>query len=176
MSQSNNNHKKSLLSTIAIVVVAVLLLIGQQLGLLPTNGQQSAVEPEAVIADTVDETADEAAVEADNGPIIEPQAIVNYMAAHNGKLPDNFITKDEAQKLGWDSSSNYVSDVAPGKSIGGDRFGNYEGKLPTNTKYHEADCYYTGGKRNAYRLVYSDDGHYYYTEDHYNNFKELFPE
>ena len=174
MSQPNNNHKKSLLSTIAVVVLAVLLLIGQQMGLLPNVGTQNPVDEN--VAAVVDETTTGAAVEEDNGPIIEPQAIVNYMAAHNGKLPDNFITKNEAQKLGWDSAVNYVSDVAPGKSIGGDNFGNYEGILPTNTKYHEADCYYTGGKRNAYRLVYSNDGHYYYTEDHYNTFEELFPE
>ena len=173
MSQSNNHAKKSLLSTIAIVVVAVLLLIGQQMGILPNSSQQNSAND--VADEVVSAAVEEVPAEEDNGPIIEPQAIVNYMASHGGKLPDNFITKNEAQKLGWDSASNYVSDVAPGKSIGGDNFGNYEGILPTNTKYHEADCYYTGGKRNAYRLVYSNDGHYYYTEDHYESFTELFP-
>ena len=63
-------------------------------------------------------------------PITEPQRIVNYLDKF-GRLPDNFITKNEAKALGWDSSRNYVGDAAPGKSIGGDRFGNYEGKLPT---------------------------------------------
>ena len=94
-----------------------------------------------------------------------------------GELPENFLTKKEAQALGWDSSRNYVSDVAPGMSIGGDYFGNYEGKLPRvkGRKYYEADCWYTGGKRNAYRIIYSSDGHVWYTEDHYNTFTELFP-
>ena len=110
------------------------------------------------------------------GPITDPQSIADYLFAH-GELPENFITKKEAQKLGWDSSYNYVSDVAPGKSIGGDYFGNYEGKLPVGKgiSYHEADCYYTGGKRNAYRIIYSSDGRVWYTEDHYNTFTELFP-
>jgi len=110
------------------------------------------------------------------GPIIEPQAIADYLFEHGG-LPDNFITKQEAQALGWDNSRNYVSDVAPGKSIGGDYFGNYQGILPKakGLKYFEADCYYTGGKRREERIVYSSDGHVYYTDDHYKTFTELFP-
>ena len=110
------------------------------------------------------------------GPIIEPQAIADYLFEH-GELPPNFITKKEAQRRGWDSSSNYVSDVAPGFSIGGDRFGNYEGKLPTakGRQYYECDCYYVQGRRSAYRLVFSNDGLVFYTEDHYNTFTQLFP-
>ena len=109
-------------------------------------------------------------------PIIEPQAIADYIFQH-GELPDNFITKKEAQKLGWDSSRNYVSDVAPGKSIGGDRFGNYEGRLPSKKgrQWYEADCYYTKGKRNAYRILYSNDGLVYYTDDHYETFTQMHP-
>ena len=98
------------------------------------------------------------------GPLDEAQRIADYIFEH-GELPDNFIT------------FNYVSDVAPGKSIGGDYFGNYEQKLPVvkSRKYYEADCFYKGGKRNAYRIIYSTDGHVWYTEDHYNTFIELFP-
>lgn len=111
-----------------------------------------------------------------DGPIIDPQSIADYIFAY-GELPDNFLTKREAQDLGWDSRYNYVSDVAPGMSIGGDRFGNYEGALPQvqGRRYFEADCWYTGGKRNAYRVIYSNDGHVWYTEDHYQTFTELFP-
>jgi len=110
----------------------------------------------------------------ETGPIIEPQAIADYIFEHK-KLPDNFITKKEAQRLGWDSSRNYVSDVAPGKSIGGDRFGNYEELLPTKKGriWYEADCYYTTGKRNAHRIVYSNDGLVYYTDDHYETFTKM---
>ena len=111
------------------------------------------------------------------GPITEPQAIADYLFSHDMQLPDNFITKKEAQQLGWDSSYNYVSDVAPGKSIGGDRFGNYEGVLPTGKgiTYREADCYYTRGRRNGHRVVFSSEGRVWYTGDHYTTFQELFP-
>ena len=115
------------------------------------------------------------------GPIIEPQAIADWLFAHDFTLPDNFITKKEAQALGWDSYSSgpnrYLSNVAPGMSIGGDRFGNYEGTLPRakGRQYYECDCWYTEGKRNAYRIVFSNDGLVFYTEDHYQTFVEMHP-
>ena len=108
------------------------------------------------------------------GPIIDPQEIADYLFEH-GTLPDNFITKKEAQDLGWEGGD--LSRYAPGKSIGGDRFGNYEGLLPQvkGRKYYEADCWYTGGRRNEHRVIYSSDGHVWYTDDHYQTFTELFP-
>ena len=110
------------------------------------------------------------------GPITDPQSIADYLFA-NGRLPDNFITKKTARDLGWDSGRNYVGDVAPGKSLGGDRFGNYEERLPVvkGRRYFEADCWYTGGKRNAYRIIYDNEGHVWYTGDHYETFTELRP-
>lgn len=122
------------------------------------------------------ETKTEKQAKKATGPIIEPQAIADYLFEH-GKLPDNFITKKEAQAMGWDSAKNDVSDVAPGYSIGGDRFGNYEGLLPKKKgrTWYEADCYYTSGNRNAHRIVYSNDGLVYYTDDHYESFTEMKP-
>lgn len=110
-------------------------------------------------------------------PITDPQQIVNYIYEF-GWLPENFITKDEARDMGWDSSRNYVGDVAPDMSIGGDRFGNYEGLLP-NAKgrtWYECDANYKGKKRGAERVVFSSDGLFYYTDDHYESFTEMFPE
>lgn len=92
-----------------------------------------------------------------------------------GKLPDNYITKDEAYDLGWKSNGKTLDDVAPGKSIGGDRFGNREGLLPKGKQYYECDIDYKGGDRNAKRIVYSPDGYIYYTEDHYASFEQLYP-
>lgn len=89
-----------------------------------------------------------------------------------GCLPSNFITKSEAGKLGWVSSEGNLWDVAPGKSIGGDRFGNYEEKLPRGD-YLECDIDYEGGYRGEKRIVFSDEG-IYYTEDHYNSFEQLY--
>lgn len=110
-------------------------------------------------------------------PITDAQQIVNYLDLY-GELPENFITKKEARALGWDSSYNYVGDVAPGKSIGGDRFGNYEGQLPEKKgrQWFECDVDYGGRKRNAKRVLYSSDGLYYYTDDHYRTFTQMYPE
>ncbi len=139
------------------------------------EAQQTSKDLVAALNSLVYTEEKEAALEP-TGPIIEPQAIADYLFA-NGELPDNFITKKEAQRLGWDSRENYVSDVAPGKSIGGDRFGNYEGLLPSKKgrTWYEADCYYTKGKRNAHRILYSSDGLVYYTDDHYESFTQMFP-
>ena len=110
-------------------------------------------------------------------PVTDPQQIVNYLGIY-GELPENFITKDEAKALGWDSRYNYVGEVAPGKSIGGDRFGNYEGVLPKKKgrTWYECDANYRGKKRGAERVLFSSDGLYYYTDDHYQTFTQMFPE
>ena len=140
------------------------------------DAQQTAKDLVAALNSLVYTESEENGSKAPNSPIIEPQAIADYIFKH-GRLPDNFITKKEAQKLGWDSSRNYVSDVAPGKSIGGDRFGNYEGLLPSKKgrTWYEADCYYTKGKRNAHRILFSSDGLVYYTDDHYESFTKMYP-
>lgn len=89
-------------------------------------------------------------------------------------LPPNFITKNESKALGYDSTQGNLAEAAPGKSIGGDVFGNYEGLLPEERSYRECDVNYTEGRRGAERLVYSDDGDIYYTGDHYQTFKKLY--
>ena len=90
-----------------------------------------------------------------------------------GKLPQNFITKKAAKKLGWQGGS--LEDYAPGKCIGGDYFGNYEGLLPEDKEYHECDIGTLGkSKRGAKRIIYSDDGYIYYTGDHYESFELLY--
>ena len=150
--------KRKLLALAALLLAGLLALTG--CGSLKNAAEASA--------------GTQAAGTAAPGPIIEPQAIADYLFEH-GELPDNFITKREAEELGWDR--NYVSDVAPGKSIGGDRFGNFEGQLPKakGRKFFECDVNYRGGKRGGERIVYSNDGHVWYTKDHYATFTELFP-
>ena len=68
-----------------------------------------------------------------------------------GKLPSNYITKKQAQNLGWVSKEGNLWEVAPGMSIGGDKFGNYEGILPDGKKYYECDIDYQGGYRGEKR-------------------------
>ncbi len=94
-----------------------------------------------------------------------------------GKLPSNFITKDEAEALGWEGGS--VERYLEGAAIGGDKFGNREGLLPkaSGRVYYECDID-TNGKdsRGAKRIVFSNDGLIYYTPDHYESFELLYGE
>ena len=94
-----------------------------------------------------------------------------------GELPSNFITKKEAQDLGWEGGSLEL--YAPGYCIGGSHFGNYEGKLPEKPgrEYTECDIDTLGKKsRGAKRIVFSNDGLIYYTGDHYETFELLYGE
>lgn len=102
------------------------------------------------------------------------EEVSEYLFTYN-KLPPNFIRKKEAQQLGWVASQGNLWEVAPGKSIGGDRFYNREGLLPEKKDrlWYECDIGYSGGKRGAKRLVFSSDGLIYYTEDHYRSFTEI---
>ena len=113
----------------------------------------------------------------EDGTYTSKEEVAEYIFLY-GHLPDNFITKKEAKALGWVSSEGNLGEVAPGKSIGGDYFGNFEGNLPEKKgrEYHECDIDSTGGYRGAKRIVYSNDGLIYYTEDHYNTFELLYGE
>lgn len=93
----------------------------------------------------------------------------------NRKLPSKFITKKEASRSGWKPGSSLWSVYGlRGKSIGGDRFGNYEKKLPNGShKWREADLDYRGGRRGPKRIVFSRDGLRMITVDHYQTFREV---
>ena len=120
------------------------------------------------------ENVDKVSVEKD-GSYTTPEDVAEYIHTF-GTLPQNFITKSEAQALGWDSSKGNLWEVAEGMSIGGDRFGNYEGLLPTQKgrKYTECDVNYSGGYRGGERIIFSNDGLIYYTNDHYKSFTQLY--
>lgn len=101
------------------------------------------------------------------------QNVVLYLETYH-HLPDNYITKDEAKDLGWEGGS--VEDFKKDAAIGGDRFGNHEGILPKAGKntYHECDIDTHGYKnRGSRRLIYTDDGQYYYSKDHYETFQQV---
>lgn len=103
-----------------------------------------------------------------------PYEVAMYIELY-GELPENYLTKNEARDLGWIAKEGNLWDVAPGMSIGGDYFGNFEELLPEtdDRDYYEADIEYEGGRRNAKRLVFSNDGLYFYTDDHYESFDEI---
>ena len=107
----------------------------------------------------------------ENGVYTTKEDVALYIHTY-GKLPANFITKKQARSMGWSGGS--LENYAPGMCIGGDRFGNYEGTLPRGN-YHECDINTLGKKkRGAERLIYSDDGRIYYTDDHYETFTLLY--
>lgn len=111
-----------------------------------------------------------------NGSYTHRDDVALYIHQY-GRLPGNFITKAEARKLGW--SSGGLESYAPGKCIGGDRFGNYEGVLPKKSgrTYTECDIDTLGASaRGAKRIVFSNDGLIYYTDDHYSTFTLLYGE
>ena len=112
----------------------------------------------------------------EHGSYTTAEDVALYLVQY-GHLPENFITKNKARDLGWSGGS--LEPYAPGKCIGGDRFGNNEGLLPKakGRTYTECDIDTLGAKsRGAKRIVFSNDGLIYYTDDHYESFTLLYGE
>ena len=137
---------------------------------LVTPAPQTPAPPETAAPEPA-ETAD--ALPTEEGSYTDVEDVAYYLHTY-GHLPDNYITKSEAEDAGWNSYEGNLWDVAYGMSIGGDRFGNYEGQLPKGERYYEADVNYEGGYRGGERIVYTDDGDIWYTSDHYESFEKLY--
>ncbi len=109
-----------------------------------------------------------------DGEYTSREDVAAYVRKFSGALPKNFITKARARALGWPGGP--LEPYAPGKSIGGDRFGNYERRLPALNGgfYKECDIDTRGKPRGAKRLVFTAKGkRIYYTDDHYRTFREV---
>lgn len=93
-----------------------------------------------------------------------------------GRLPDCYLTKRAAEERGWQPGRDLWR-IAPGHAIGGDNFGNREGRLPQRNRYVEADLDYAGGRRGPARLVFAREtkGRWliWLTTDHYRTFREV---
>ncbi len=109
-----------------------------------------------------------------NGRYTSKMEVAAYLYQF-GELPSNYITKNDARDLGWSAQKGNLWDVTDEMSIGGDRFGNFEGLLPEKNgrQYFECDIDYNGGRRGAKRIVFSNDGLIFYTGDHYESFERL---
>ena len=136
------------------------------------EGELTEIVPEIPEEEPAEVVSGEATPGIDeNGSYTTKEDVALYIHTY-GKLPPNFITKKQAEKLGWSGGS--LEPYAPGKCIGGNYFGNYEGILPDG-EYRECDIDTLGKKsRGAKRLIYSDDGRIYYTGDHYKSFTQLY--
>lgn len=165
--------------TIGALLLSLLLLLCGCTVCVEMADTGSAASGQTVEVDGAEAegTAPEESPLDEDGTYTSKEEVAAYLNTY-GHLPGNFITKKEAQALGWDSKEGNLGAVAPGKSIGGDYFGNYEGRLPEadGREYHECDIDSTGSYRGAKRLVYSNDGLIYYTEDHYETFELMYGE
>lgn len=188
------HNKKSLLILIAALVLALGFTIYGSLSHGEDNAQTtsyidaieeklSLVDP-STTANTGQTTAAPAAQDGsetsaaidEDGVYTSKDDVALYLHLY-GHLPSNFITKSAAQAKGWPGGS--LEPYAPGCSIGGDKFSNFEGKLPkaSGRKYFECDIDTMGASsRGSKRIVYSNDGLIFYTDDHYENFSKLYGE
>lgn len=165
---------KRRLYRLTILIIMVLCLISGCTA--PLDSGDTALTTEGI--ETINETkvdtesATESSIDA-NGFYYSAEDVAAYLKTYNA-LPPNYITKEEAAERGWDSSKGNLWEVAEGYVIGGNRFGNREGLLPNaeGRKWFECDVDYEGGYRNERRLVYSNDGLIYFTDDHYNSFED----
>ena len=156
-------------------LLSFLLLIAMSVSLL-TGCTQEDLDLATDVLTAVLETESFSDIEED-GIYTSKEDVSAYLILYE-HLPSNYITKKEAKALGWVSSEGNLSEVAPGMSIGGDYFGNYEGLLPETDgrDYYECDIDFDGTYRGAKRIVFSNDGLIYYTEDHYESFELLYGE
>lgn len=124
----------------------------------------------SALAKTISIHASDYPVEED-GWYSTMEEVAVYLTLYE-ELPDNYLTKKQAEKKGWNNREGNLDEVAPGCSIGGDRFGNYEGQLPDKKgrKWTECDINFDGGYRGGERIVFSNDGLIYYTGNHYESF------
>ena len=164
--------KKKLSPILALLLVIGAIFFGVPGGEEAVSTVSDALPQETAAADWVQE--DGAALISADGVYTSKEDVALYIHTY-GCLPSNFMTKDEARELGWEGGG--LEDYAPGMCIGGDRFGNYEGLLPEDREYTECDIDTLGAdKRGAKRIVFSDDGLIYYTEDHYESIELLYGE
>ena len=110
-----------------------------------------------------------------DGEYTDKDSVALYIHIY-GKVPSNYITKTKARNAGWVAEKGNLASVLPGKSIGGGGFYNDDNMMPDarGREWFECDIDYQGGFRNAKRLVYSNDGLIYYTDDHYKTFQRVY--
>jgi len=177
--------------TIAIILIILAVLLALWFlrgttaeGALSATGPASSLvslgtpAPEDAVSEALDETAAPAAQSEttpdEQGSYTSKEDVSAYLAQY-GVLPENFITKAQARDLGWEGGG--LDEYVYGCCIGGDSFGNYEGLLPETAgrSYYECDIdTLHADSRGAKRIVYSDDGLIYYTDDHYESFSLLY--
>ncbi|MBO7359704.1 MAG: ribonuclease [Clostridia bacterium] len=186
---SKSSKKTVLYAVIAVLVIAAVVVAWFKFGYDPLglftpdtsaeNGT-SALQDGSTASQAGTETPSNGSQSAidENGVYTSKEDVALYLHTY-GKLPKNFITKSEAQAAGWSGGGLDSVSSLNGKCIGGDYFGNNEGLLPKKKgrEYHECDIdTLHASARGAKRIVWSNDGLIYYTENHYESFTLLYGE
>lgn len=98
----------------------------------------------------------------------------DYWLVNYGVLPDYYITDSELRSLGW-KNGKPPKRYAPGKMYTKGIYRNRNGHLPSipGRIWYEADINYYEGHRNGHRILYSNDGLFFVTYDHYHTFYEI---
>lgn len=153
---------------------------------LPPSQAPPATQPSETPTEASTEAPTESPTEApteaepwlpEDGQYDDKDNVALYIHLY-GKLPSNFLSKSKARsQYGWEYGP--LDKLAPGMAIGGSQFGNNEGLLPDakGRTWTECDIGTVGtDSRGAKRIVFSNDGLIYYTEDHYETFELLYGE
>ena len=160
------------------ILALLLALVAAFFGYTGVTDDAAPTEPGISLQETLDEAT---APETDDlldpdGDYTTKEDVALYIHTY-GELPGNFMTKNEAKKLGWEGGG--LDDYAYGMCIGGDHFGNYEGLLPDADGRTWTECDIDtlhARSRGAKRIIFSNDGLIYYTDDHYESFELLYGE
>lgn len=170
-------NNKNYLFVIVVLLLIIAFLLGKQCS------RPAAKEPTANVQVSTHSKNDEALRQKPNDvkpansndiTALTNEDVVVAFVKQNGRLPEYYITKGEARRQGWNAGQGNLCDVLPGRAIGGDIFTNRDGNLPEGSgrKWYEADLNYDCGRRNADRLLYSNDGLVFVTHDHYKTFEQ----
>lgn len=138
----------------------------------PISEETAPVEEESEAP--AEEPAEAVSAIAEDGAYTTKEDVALYLYTY-GCPPGNFMTKNEARELGWEGGG--LDPYADGMCIGGDRFGNYEGLLPEKDGRTYTECDIDtlhASSRGAKRIIFSNDGLIYYTDDHYESFTLLY--
>ena len=146
------NSKPILIAFIltAILFFSIGFLVGKGKNTVTTDPSPSVapVETPATVVENPVEVVEEKIKE--DGVYSSKEDVALYIHTY-GKLPKNYVTKKEAANLGYKASKHNLWDVCESCVID-----------------------YDGYERNAERIVYSNDGLIYYTDDHYKTFTLLY--
>lgn len=163
---------KKMKHSIRVLLAGVFVLAG-----CIRKPAEPAVQPTAAPVSTQAAIQTPASAIPEDTECDDKACVAEYLSVY-WHLPNNFMTKKEARKYGWESGPLWR--IVEGKAIGGDEFLNMEGYLPYQYTYAECDIDSIGlntSHRNRKRIVYSADGKLiYYTDDHYNTFELLYGE